>query len=54
MRALYSTVGARVVAADAYVVKMIALRQVFHRLRKARPLSVTISQRDPHWQRISS
>jgi hypothetical protein len=30
MGALYRTVGVRVVAADAYVIEMIVLRQVFH------------------------
>jgi hypothetical protein len=30
MGALYHTVGTRVVAADAYVVEMIALREIFH------------------------
>jgi hypothetical protein len=30
MRALYSTIGTRVVAADAYVVEVIALREIFH------------------------
>jgi hypothetical protein len=34
MGALYRTVGVRVVAADAYVVEMIALRQVFHCLEE--------------------
>jgi hypothetical protein len=28
--ALYRTIGARVVAADAYVIEMVALWQVFH------------------------
>jgi hypothetical protein len=30
VRALYRTIGARVVAADAYVIEVISLRQVFH------------------------
>jgi hypothetical protein len=30
MRVLYSTIGTRVVAADAYVVGVIALREIFH------------------------
>jgi hypothetical protein len=34
MRVLYSTIGVRVVAADAYVVEMVALRQVFHRFEE--------------------
>jgi hypothetical protein len=34
MRALYHTIGARVVAADAYVVEVIALRQVLHRFEE--------------------
>jgi hypothetical protein len=31
---LYSTIGARVVATDAYVVEMVALLQVFHRFEE--------------------
>jgi hypothetical protein len=30
MGALYSTIGARVVAADPYVIEMIVLQQIFH------------------------
>jgi hypothetical protein len=34
MRVLYSTIGARVVAADVYVVEVIALREIFHRFEE--------------------
>jgi hypothetical protein len=35
MGALYWTIGARVVAADPYVIEMIALQQVFHRFEES-------------------
>jgi hypothetical protein len=48
MRALYSTIGARVVAADAYVIEMIALRQVFHRLEEGWTIvSNNLTERSP-------
>jgi hypothetical protein len=34
MGVLYRTIGVRVVAADAYVIEMIVLRQVFHRFEE--------------------
>jgi hypothetical protein len=34
MRALYSTIGVRVVAADAYVIEMVALREVLYRFEE--------------------
>jgi hypothetical protein len=48
MRALYSTIGARVVAADAYVVEMIALREIFHHFEESWTIvSNNLTERSP-------
>jgi hypothetical protein len=48
MRALYCTIGARVVAADPYVVEMISLRQVFHRFEECWTIvSNNLTERSP-------
>jgi hypothetical protein len=48
MRALYRTIGARVVAADAYVVEVIALRQVLHRFEERWTIvSNNLAERSP-------
>jgi hypothetical protein len=35
MRALYSTIGSRVVSADLYVIEMVALREILHRFEES-------------------
>jgi hypothetical protein len=35
MRVLYRTIGARVVAADPYVIEMVALQQVLHHFEES-------------------
>jgi hypothetical protein len=48
MRALYRTIGARVIATDAYVVEVIALRQVFHRFEEGWTIvSNNLAERSP-------
>jgi hypothetical protein len=48
MRALYSTIGARVVAADAYVVEVIALREIFYRFEEGwAVVSNNLAERSP-------
>jgi hypothetical protein len=48
MRALYHTIGVRVVAADVYVVEMIALQQVFHRFKEGwAVVSNNLTERSP-------
>jgi hypothetical protein len=48
MGTLYRTVGTRVVAADVYVVEMIALQQVFHCLEEGWTIvSNNLAERSP-------
>jgi hypothetical protein len=48
MGALYCTIGVRVVAADAYVVEMIALREIFHRFEESWTIvSNNLTERSP-------
>jgi hypothetical protein len=48
MGALYRTIGTRVVAADPYVIEMIALRQVFHRFEEGwTVVSNNLAERSP-------
>jgi hypothetical protein len=45
---LYRTIGARVVAADAYVVEMISLGQIFHRFEESwTVVSNNLTERSP-------
>jgi hypothetical protein len=46
--ALYRTVGARVGAADAYVVEVIALQEIFHRFEESwAVVSNNLAERSP-------
>jgi hypothetical protein len=48
MGALYRTIGVRVVAADAYVVEMIALREIVHRFEESWAIvSNNLAERSP-------
>jgi hypothetical protein len=48
MGVLYRTIGARVVATDAYVVEMIAPREIFHRFEESWTIvSNNLTERSP-------
>jgi hypothetical protein len=55
MRALYSTIGVRVVAADAYVVEVIALREIFHCFEEGWTIvSNNLAERSPPTEDVQS
>jgi hypothetical protein len=48
MRALYSTIGSRVVSADPYMIDVVALREVLRRFEESWPIvSNNLAERSP-------
>jgi hypothetical protein len=48
MRALYSTIGSRVVSADLYMIDMVVLQEVLHRFEESwTVVSNNLSERSP-------
>jgi hypothetical protein len=48
MGALYCTIGARVVATDAYVIEMVALQEIVHRFEESWAIvSNNLAERSP-------